>query len=99
MVAVAVERYRVKHDAWPEGFDDLLKAALLPSIPNDPWDGKQLRFKRSPTGIKIYSVGYDKIDNQGNLDRSNPRAPGSDIGFELWDRPLRAALPPVEEEK
>jgi len=98
MVAVAVERYHVKHDAWPQGFDDLLKDGLLAAVPNDPWDGKSLRFKRTPTGVLIYSVGMDKIDNQGTFDRRNPTAAGSDIGFELWDRQLRAVQPPVEEE-
>jgi hypothetical protein len=99
MAAVAVERYRIKNDAWPRGFDDLLKDRLLNEIPADPFDGKLLRFKRSATGIIIYSVGFDKIDNHGNLDRYHPFTPDCDIGFKLWDRQLRASVPPVEEEK
>lgn len=98
LVAVAVERYRIKNDAWPQGFDDLLKDRWLDEVPKDPYDGKPLRFKRTPTGIVIYSVGLDKIDNQGKLDRGNPLATGADRGIELWDRKLRAIAPPVEDE-
>jgi hypothetical protein len=38
----------------------------------------------------VYSVGADKIDDQGKKD---------DIRFELWHRQLRAIQPPVEKEK
>jgi plasmid stability protein len=99
MIAVAAERYRLKQDVWPQGLDDLLKDRLLDEIAADLFDGKLLRFKRTATGVIIYSVGLDKIDNQGQLNRNTPLAPGSDIGFELWDRHLRAAPPPVEVEK
>jgi len=99
LVAVAAERYRLKHDAWPLGFDDLLKDRWLDEVPKDPCDGKPLRFKRTPTGIVIYSVGPDKSDDQGKLDRGNLVATGTDRGFELWDRQLRAITPPVEDEQ
>ena len=98
IVAVAVERYRVKHEAWPRGFDDLLQDKLLSEIPKDPYDGKLLRFKKTPTGIIIYSVGFDKIDNQGKLG-ANYRTPDTDIGIELWDPRLRAIAAPAEEER
>jgi hypothetical protein len=95
LVAVTAERYRLKGDAWPRGMDDLIQMGLLKEVPSDPYDGKPLRFKRTPTGVVIYSVAGDKIDNQGNLDRA---LPGTDLGFELWDRQLRAVAPPAEEE-
>jgi hypothetical protein len=92
-VAVAAERYRLRHDgAWPRGLDDLVKAELLKEVPRDPYDGKPLRFKRTPTGVLVYSVGLDKTDNGGKLNRANPRAPGADLGFELWD-PKQRGLP------
>jgi hypothetical protein len=97
-VAVAAERYRLKSEAWPRGMDELIREGLLEQIPNDPYDGKPLRFQRTPTGLVIYSMGPDKADNQGKLDRDGPGRPGSDLGFELWDRPFRAVAPPEEEE-
>jgi hypothetical protein len=98
LAALAAERYRATHDAWPTSLDELVKERLLDAIPTDPFDGKALRFKRTPTGIVIYSIGLDKIDNQGNLSRSNPYGPGTDLGFEVWDRLLRGMQAPVEEE-
>ena len=86
IAAVAAERYRLKHEkTWPGGLEDLVKDGLLKEVPKDPYDGKPLRFKRTPTGVIIYSVGPDMIDNGGKLGRATPRAPGTDIGFELWN--------------
>jgi competence protein ComGC len=97
IAALAAERYRLKHNnTWPRGLDDLVKEGLLKEVPKDPYDGQPLRLKRTPTGIVVYSVGYDKVDNGGKLDRANLRTPGTDIGFELWDR--RGVPPPASEE-
>jgi hypothetical protein len=97
IAAVAAERYRLMHNnTWPRGLDDLVKEGLLKEVPKDPYDGKPLRFKRTPTGVIVYSVGPDMIDNGGKLAPANPRAAGTDIGFELWDR--RGVPPPAGEE-
>jgi hypothetical protein len=92
VAAVAAERYRLKHEnAWPGGLDDLVKDGLLKEVPKDPYDGKPLRFKRTPTGVIVYSVGPDMIDNGGKLGPAN--AAGTDIGFELWNhRGLAASV-------
>jgi hypothetical protein len=96
-VAVAAERYRLKNkNTWPGSIEELVKADLLKEVPNDPFDGKPLRFKRTPTGVIVYSVGFDTIDNGGKLDRKNVLAPNTDLGFELFDR--RAVPAPPDEE-
>ena len=97
-VAVAAERFRLNHDAWPRGIDDLVRDGLLKGIPKDPYDGKPLRWKRTPTGVLVYSVGPDKIDDGGKLNRNNPLAAGTDLGVELWNPQLRGVAPPAEEE-
>jgi hypothetical protein len=97
IAAVAAERYRLKHNnTWPGGLDDLVKDGLLKKVIKDPYDGKPLRFKRTPTGVIVYSVGPDMIDNGGKIAAANPLAAGTDIGFELWDR--RGVPPPASEE-
>jgi hypothetical protein len=97
IAAVAAERYRLKHEkTWPGGLDDLVKDGLLKEVPKDPYDGKPLRFKRTPTGVIVYSVGPDMIDNGGKVGPATPGAAGTDIGFELWDR--RGLPPPAGEE-
>ena len=97
IVGVAAERFRSKQAHWPSGIDELIKAGLLKEHCRDPYDGNPLRWKRVPTGVIIYSVGPDKIDNGGKLDRSNLIAPGTDVGFELWnnfnDNRLRGIAP------
>jgi hypothetical protein len=94
---VAAERYRLSHDnKWPRGLEDLVKAGLLKEIPRDPYDGKPLRFKRTAGGVLIYSIGPDKIDNGGKLNRASPLAPNTDLGFELWDDNKRGLPPPPD---
>jgi hypothetical protein len=104
MVALACERYRLKHktnenpNAWPASLDVLVKEGQLDAIPADPFDGQPLRYRRTTDGIVVYSIGFDLIDNQGNIDRErNYLDPGLDIGFRLWnvDRRRQKALPPV----
>jgi hypothetical protein len=94
-VAVAAERYRIKHGAWPAAPNDLVQDGLLAKLPNDPYDGKSLRWKRTQTGFVIYSVSLDKTDNGGNLNRGNPYAVGADLGFELFDPAWRGVPAPV----
>jgi hypothetical protein len=36
-------------------------------------------------GVVVYSLGPDRADNKGNLDRSGRLADGTDVGFQLWD--------------
>jgi competence protein ComGC len=98
IVAVAAERYRLKHDRWPSGMKELIHEGLLKEEYADPYDGKPLRWKRTPTGLIIYSINKDKIDDGGKLVRENVLAVGSDLGIELWDPTRRRLPPPVFEE-
>jgi hypothetical protein len=89
MVLVAVERYRLAHDGkWPESLAALMPD-LLKEIPNDPFDGKPLRYKKLPDGVMVYSVGEDGVDDGGNVDRSKPTTKGADQGYRLWDETKR----------
>ena len=87
-VALAVERYRQTHGRWPDSL-----AALAPEfvkeLPADPYSGSPLKYQRREDGVVIYSVGPDGQDNGGKVDRQNLTAPGTDIGFQLWDVPQR----------
>ncbi|MSQ96968.1 MAG: hypothetical protein EXR98_20775 [Gemmataceae bacterium] len=95
--ALACERYRLRHKDWPAALDVLVKEKLLDAVPLDPVDGQPLRYRRTKEGVVIYSIGVDKTDNQGHIDREHPIDPGVDIGFRLWDPRLRRqdARPPV----
>jgi hypothetical protein len=84
VVAIATERYRLAHNHWPESLQQLVPD-FLQEVPLDPYDGKPLRYRRLQDGVVIYSIGPDEKDDGGKLDRQNPTAPGTDLGFQLWD--------------
>jgi len=96
-VAVASERYRLQHDRWPSGMKELEHGGRIKEEYADPYDGKPLRWKRTPTGLIIYSIGEDKIDDGGKLNREKALTV-DDIGIELWDRSKRRLPPPAIEE-
>jgi hypothetical protein len=92
-VALAAERYRLKHGNWPNGIEPLVPD-LLAAVPIDPFDGQPVRYRQTDTGLTIYSVGPDGEDNLGRLD-PNGEEPGSDLGVRLFRvRPLVKAPRP-----
>jgi hypothetical protein len=96
IVALAAERFRKKNSRWPESLDELKQSGLLAEIPTDPFFGGHLKWKRVENGVIIYTVGQDRSDDGGMLNRANPTAAGSDTGFQLWDvaRRRQPAPPP-----
>ncbi|MBA4189624.1 MAG: hypothetical protein C0467_16690 [Planctomycetaceae bacterium] len=58
VVGIACERYRHKHKHWPETLD-LLPPEFLPAVPNDPFDGKQVKYTKRPDGVTIHSTEKD----------------------------------------
>jgi ABC-type transport system involved in multi-copper enzyme maturation permease subunit len=98
IAALACERYRAAHGKWPAELQELVPIYLT-EIPNDPYDGKPLRFKRVQDGLVIYTVGPDQVDNGGKLLRNPRPVVGTDVGFQLWDPAHRrqpAGPPPKE---
>jgi hypothetical protein len=62
--ALAVERYRLKHDRLPEKLSQLVPE-FLPAVPADPYDGRPLRYVIHEDGYTVYSVGGDGMDDGG----------------------------------
>jgi hypothetical protein len=93
-VGPALERYRCAKGQWPDSLASLVTAGLLGEMPADPYDGKPLRYRRLTDGVVVYAIGPDGKDDGGTLNRQNPTATGSDIGFRLWDVPQRRRPPP-----
>jgi hypothetical protein len=83
-VLVALEQYRREKGAWPPKLENLTPK-LLKRVPLDPFNGKLLRYRPVADGVIVYSVGPDGTDNGGNIDRTKPLDPGTDLGFQLWD--------------
>jgi hypothetical protein len=83
-VAIAVERYRLEEHRWPDTLAELVPC-YLKRVPADPFDGQPLRYRPTKDGVVVYTLGPDRKDDGGKLDRTTPRAANTDIGFELWN--------------
>lgn len=64
-VAFAVERWRLAHDGTPPASLEALVPQCLGKIPEDPLDGKPLKYRTLTSGYVIYSVGDDGTDDGG----------------------------------
>jgi hypothetical protein len=93
IAALAAERYRRDKGRWPDSLEALRASDYLTQVPVDLYDGKPLRFRRLDDGLLIYSVGPDGADNGGFIDREKLYAPGTDMGFRLWDVSRRRQPP------
>lgn len=62
VVAIALERWRLKHGEIPWQLTALVPE-LLPTVPTDPYDGMPIRFERFSSGrFILYTVGPDGSD-------------------------------------
>ncbi|QVL30375.1 hypothetical protein KIH39_16120 [Telmatocola sphagniphila] len=104
LIAVACERYRLAKGQWPDQLQEICPE-YLETLPLDPFSGKPMLYQRLSDGIAIYSVGKNRIDDQGDLIRQELPEPRSwsldaqdfgeayqpkDTGIRLWDPANRA---------
>lgn len=66
MLAVALARYRLKHGTYPEKLGNVAPE-FLAEVPNDPFTGKELAYRREGEGYLMYSVGMDGKERAGVL--------------------------------
>jgi hypothetical protein len=65
IAAIAVERWRLRHQgSLPDSLSDLAPA-FLPAVPADPYDGNLLHYKKLKKGYCIYSIGPNLRDDGG----------------------------------
>src|SRR5262249_48152133 len=88
IAALAAERYRQEHGAWPATLAEIAPNPL-PESWTDPYDCNPLRYRKLADGVVIYTLGPDGQDNGGNLSRKAPIQTGTDLGMRLWDADLR----------
>lgn len=64
-VAIALERYRLAHGAYPDSLD-ALAPQYLKQIPHDIINGQPLQYRRTADGqFVLYSVGWNETDDGG----------------------------------
>ncbi len=79
---LAVQRYRLAAGKLPDTLAELIPT-YLDAVPKDPFDGKDLRYKKLETGFVVYSIGEDGNDDGGKekpRKRTDPPAP-EDVTF------------------
>lgn len=65
VTACAVERYRLKHQAYPAKLDPLVPE-FMERVPADVINGDLLKYRReSDGGFVLYSVGWNQVDDAG----------------------------------
>jgi hypothetical protein len=83
-VSIAIERYRLTNKILPASLNELVPD-YIEDIPLDPFDGKQMRYKkRVEGGFVIYSIGEDLIDDNGKKQPQNSR----ERSQTTWDIPF-----------
>jgi hypothetical protein len=97
IVALALERYRRQHNAWPSSLAELTPK-YLKAIPLGVFDGKPLIYKRLKDGVIVYTVGADLVDRGGNLTRQQNWWGGFDFGMRLYDPASRQPQPAAPSE-
>ncbi|HSI12661.1 MAG TPA: hypothetical protein VK961_11490 [Chthoniobacter sp.] len=67
-LAVALERFRREHAAFPDHLSQLAPQ-YLHSVPVDPMDGEEMRYaKDSANRFRLWSVGQDLEDDGGKVE-------------------------------
>ena len=100
VVALAMERYRLAHDAWPASLDQLVPH-YLDKVPENLYVGGPLHYRKLADGVVIYAFGENETDEGGTL-TPDPNAPHylgqtnypPDYGFRLWNPDKRGQAPP-----
>jgi hypothetical protein len=64
VTALALEEFRNQKGKLPDALEEL-KPAFLTEIPEDPFSGHDVLYRRLPKGYVVYSVGRDLVDDGG----------------------------------
>jgi hypothetical protein len=68
---IAIRQFQQANARPPESLGELVPQ-FLPSVPEDPFDHKPLRYiRKSDTAWAVYSVGRNRIDDGGKEPKSN----------------------------
>ena len=81
-VGLAIERYRLATGKLPDALSELVPA-YLDAVPEDPFDGKDLRYEKLGVDFVVYSIDKDLRDDGGSeeLQAINKRGESWDVTF------------------
>ena len=79
-LALATYRFQAVHGRLPNNTEELMPE-FIPVVPQDPFDGKPLRMKKTDGGVVLYSIGPDMTDDDGAV--FDPLTKKGDITFAI----------------
>lgn len=88
---LALNEFRRSMGRYPDRLDELMPV-YLPRLPIDYADRQPLRYRPTPDGYLLYSIGIDGVDNGGRPPRESPEyyhgrdRKGTDMVFNLRTR-------------
>ncbi len=68
---LAILRFNIAKENFPETLDELVSPGYLRAVPSDPYSSGPLVYKRTEDDFKIYSVGEDFSDDGGVIEVVN----------------------------
>jgi len=75
IATIAILRYKGKEGHYPADLGELVKAGLLPNVPQDPFGVGPLTYRRTADGFLLYSWGENLKDDGGRLGTNNDGRP------------------------
>ena len=79
-LALATCRFQAVHGRLPTDTKELVPE-FIPAVPQDQFDGKPLRMKKTDGGVVLYSIGPDMTDDGGAV--FDPLTKKGDITFTI----------------
>lgn len=70
-IALALQRHHADHGQYPPNLDDLAPQ-YLPEIPQDPLPDAPYAYHNDDTGLRLYSIGEDNVDNNNDPRQDGP---------------------------
>lgn len=80
-LSLCIEQFRNQNGRLPEILGELAPK-FIAEVPEDPFDGMPLRFRRLQKGYLIYSIGKDRRDNDGLKEADKKQSPDK-LSFDL----------------
>jgi hypothetical protein len=88
-VACALERYRLAHGEYPQTLD-ALTPQFIAEVPHDIINGQPLHYRLRPDGqFILYSVGWNEMDDGGQIVLTKKGMVDRDQGDWVWQYPVK----------
>jgi hypothetical protein len=85
LTILALQRWRLDKDGYPDKLEELVKKNYLKQLPTDPYSDKPLIYKKNDNDFALYSVGENFRDDAGEVVRYSLNGEIAKWGLENGD--------------